>query len=168
MTPNLRIRAIVDTIVDAPSVPGFILSRFAPTVLDAANRALSKAALTADECERTGVLLLTPCGDSETRDSVKQILDERRRISPLILVQSTPSSIVGKIATDWGLVGAITTLATNEPLEGSIVAATAAELLHDDNLAALLVIQQRPPTADTPALAAASVLSREETAWVRS
>ncbi|ALS57999.1 beta-ketoacyl synthase N-terminal-like domain-containing protein [Rathayibacter toxicus] len=162
MTLGLRIRALVGTAVNPPAVPGFILSQFAPSVLDAANRALRDAALTEAERTLTGILLLTPCGDSETRDIVKQILDEHRRLSPLLLVQSTPTSIAGKIAADWGLTGPITTLATEQKLDGPVVAAIAVELLSDDDLTALLVIRQTPPTADTPALAAASVLSRKE------
>lgn len=158
---SLVVRAYVEPSIDVPSVPGFVKSSFAPTVFDAAGRALRKAQLSHEERAGTGVLLLTPNGDSETRDIIRKSIDEGLRISPLLFLQSTPSSIIGKIAHEWGLRGFITTISTHWQLDDPLMIGIASELVDDNDLHAIIMIRQIPPTPHTAGAAEASVLVRK-------
>ncbi|PPF56013.1 hypothetical protein C5C13_11770 [Clavibacter michiganensis] len=127
---------------------------------DAAARVLTMADLSEDERAQTYVLLVTPNGDVETRAAVESAMESGRRLSPLLFVQSTPSSIVGRIANDWNIRGAITTVSSGRRLDDPYVLEMADELLQSDRGTAVLVIRAIPPTADSLGGAEAALITR--------
>jgi 3-oxoacyl-[acyl-carrier-protein] synthase II len=159
LRPAGELRAVVGPNPDAPVVPSFIESRFPPAVYDAAHRCLTIADLSPPERARTAVLVLTPNGDGETRAVVASYLRAGRRIPPPLFVQSTPSSIVGRIARDWDLRGAINTVSTPRALDDPVVAEMVAEMAVTDGSRAVLVIRHLPATGDAPSTAEAAVYS---------
>lgn len=150
-------RAVVGPNPDAPVVPSFIESGFPPAVYDAAHRCLTSADLSPPERARTAVLVLTPDGDAETKAAVAAYLRAGRRIPPPLFVQSTPSSIVGRIARDWDLRGAINTVSTPRALDDPVVTEMVTEMAVTDGSSAVLVIRHLPATGGAPSTAEAAV-----------
>ena len=122
-------------------VPGFIESDFPAAVHDAARRCLASVALTDDERAATAVLLLAPRGDAATKSAVLARVEERRRLPPPLFVQSTPSSILGRVAQNHGLRGAITTVSTTATIDDPAVVDMVAEMAAADGAGAVLVIR---------------------------
>jgi hypothetical protein len=140
-------------------LPGFIESGFPPAVYAAADACLERAGLPHPRLAGTVVLLLAPDGDRETRDAVQRRIDHGLRIPPPFLMQSTPPSVIGRLAARWGLRGGITVLASEAGFDE--VDAIAAEFATTDDAEAVLVIRAVRAAAGGPVSAQAALFTTE-------
>lgn len=149
-----------------PPVPGFILSDFAPLVVDVAERCLRQrfadASRAAERAERTAVVLVSASGDVQTARAIAEAVDSGGRVSALLLYQSVPSSVLGWLASRWGLRGPV--VCASPAGDPRADAATLAELLFfDDDADQVLAVLVELGTGDeSRAHASAYLLSRRD------
>lgn len=100
-------------------VPGFVVSSFSPVIAELANRCLidrhGAAPAPAEVGERTAVVVVTASGDAQSAAHVASAVDGGGRVGPLLFFQSVPNSVVGHVATRWGLGGPVVCLGPPGP-----------------------------------------------------
>jgi hypothetical protein len=126
-----------------PPVPGFVVSSFSPLVAELADRCLTDRhggpPAPADIGRRTGVVLVTASGDAESAAHVADAVDTGARVGPLLFFQSVPNSVVGHVATRWGLGGPVVCVGpTGPPREAGL--AQARLLIEDGDADEVLVV----------------------------
>ncbi|MGW5673336.1 beta-ketoacyl synthase chain length factor [Micromonospora sp. NPDC003776] len=142
-----------------PGVPGFVHSDFAPVVVAAADRCLSRhygeGPLPAGN--RTAVVLVSASGDRASARHVRAAVAAGGRIGPLFFFQSVPNSVAGHVAARWGLDGPVVCLSpTGEPrAEGT---AEAELLLYDGDADQALLVLIEQASDGTPSTAVAVLL----------
>ncbi|MEZ0093520.1 hypothetical protein [Streptacidiphilus sp. EB129] len=94
-----------------PPLPGFVESTFSPMVAAAAERCLRQAVgpppVAPERGERIAVVLVSVGGDVGTADATAAAVDAGRSVPPLLFFQSVPNSVVGHVASRWGLAGPV-------------------------------------------------------------
>jgi hypothetical protein len=101
----------------APPVPGFIESQFNPLVYEVARRCLSTGGGDAG----TAIVLGSGFGDTTTADLASQNVAKGNVHNPLLFFQSVPTSILGHIAREFGIVGPLTCLAGGSELSAHVL-----------------------------------------------
>ena len=126
-----------------PSLPGFVLSSFSPLVALVADRCLSEyyaePSVPTASRQRTAVLVVSRSSDLVSAEHVRRTIAGGDRIGPLFFYQSAPNSVVGQIATHWGLGGPVVCISpVGDPLVAGL--AEAALLLEDGDADEVLLI----------------------------
>ncbi|MDG4781596.1 beta-ketoacyl synthase chain length factor [Micromonospora sp. WMMD961] len=139
----------------APGVPGFVCSQFAPVAVAVAERCLRRGYGSAGVPAgvRTGIVLVSASGDLVSAEHVRATVEAGGRVGPLFFFQSVPNSVVGHIAARWGLRGPVVCLSpTGDPYTDGTAEA---DLLRDDGDAdeVLLILIEQAPDAPTEAVA---------------
>ncbi|MEV0003570.1 hypothetical protein AB0H28_14955 [Micromonospora sp. NPDC050980] len=144
---------------DAPAVPGFVHSPFAPLVVAVAERCLGRRhpSRPLPAGNRTAVLLVSASGDTAAAAHVRATVAGGGRVGPLFFFQSVPNSVAGHVAARWGLDGPVVCLSpTGDPRADGEAAADL--LRHDgDATQALLILIELAPDG-TPGEATAVLL----------
>ncbi|MGI8665167.1 MAG: beta-ketoacyl synthase chain length factor [Jatrophihabitans sp.] len=172
--PVLRHQAQWSTERDGapPMLAGFVQSDFSPLLAAAADRCLSehyaKPPMPPESRQRTALLLVSGSGDRVSAEHVRRTVADGRRLGPLFFFQSVPNSVLGQIASHWGLGGPVLCISPiGEPLTDGM--AQAALLIDDgdaDEVLLLLVEQTEPPAGAEHSgtdIAHALLLSKGET-----
>jgi hypothetical protein len=128
---------------EPPPVPGFVVSGFSPVVAELANRCLTDRHGSAPAPEeigrRTGVVLVTASGDVANATHVATTVDSGQRVGPLLFFQSVPNSVIGHLATKWGLGGPVVCVGPpGSPREAGL--AQARLLIEDEDADEVLVL----------------------------
>lgn len=158
--PAVRVRARAEWPepgdAGAPAaVRGFALTSFAPMVVQVAARCLNRRDEPPAADERTAIILVSSSGDRETAVAVAAAVDAGRRVPPMLFFQSVPNSVLGHIATEWGLTGPVASLSpVGDPLADGLAVADAL-FLDGDATAALLIVAERGPDPAVPGTAVA-------------
>ncbi|MEU5909777.1 beta-ketoacyl synthase chain length factor [Micromonospora sp. NPDC047527] len=143
---------------EAPGVPGFVHSGFAPTVVAVAERCLRRGygAAPAPSGVRTGIVLVSASGDLASAEHVRATVETGGRVGPLFFFQSVPNSVAGHIAARWGLRGPVVCLSpTGDPYADGAAEADLLRYDGDADEVLLILIEQAP---DTPTEAVAVLL----------
>ncbi|WP_329003393.1 hypothetical protein OHA18_08880 [Kribbella sp. NBC_00709] len=114
---------------EPPGVAGFVLSRFNPLVVAAAERCLAEV----DTNPRTGIVIVSD-GDRVSADHVREAVAEGKRIGPLFFFQSVPNSVAGWIAAKWDLRGPVVCVSDGGRDEAGL-------LLDDGDAEQVLIVQ---------------------------
>lgn len=87
---------------EPPAVAGYVVSRFNPLAIAAAERCLSQVEVP----ERTGIVIVGD-GDTVSAEHVREVVASGKRLGPLLFFQSVPNSVAGWIAAKWNLRGPV-------------------------------------------------------------
>ncbi|WP_052479994.1 ketosynthase [Streptomyces sp. NBRC 110035] len=97
------------TDVALPKVRGFVGSRFGPLVHAVGTACLGEpeafAGADGSGSRRTGIVLATMFGDTVTADTFTQRVIAGQVHSPLLFLQSVPTSILGHLTKQYGITG---------------------------------------------------------------
>jgi hypothetical protein len=85
---------------------GFIVSTFSPLLAEVADRALGRRGEPPPGLV-TALVIVTALGDVASAADVAATVDAGGRVGPLMFFQAVPNTVVGYVASRWGLTGPV-------------------------------------------------------------
>ncbi|MGQ0839512.1 hypothetical protein [Actinokineospora sp.] len=132
---------------DLPPVAWFVQSRFIPLVRHTLARCLDEAGR--PDGAGVGMVLASVLGDTTTADLASAAVAIGRKPQPLLFYQSVPNSVVGHVATEYGITGPLTCLAGGAELYDDAVETV--ELMFADGVDRVLLAYAELGTGRRPA-----------------